>query len=138
MAVRTVQGITYAQPASVSNNNMIGTNGQDPSEQFLKLLVAQITNQDPDHPMNSTDMITQFAQIQSALGLNSLIQSSQTFQRVATAGTLLNQRVTVYDADRKLKLEGMVKGLDFSGTMPLVNVDGRMFPLEAVKTLGDI
>jgi flagellar basal-body rod modification protein FlgD len=117
---------------------MIGANGQDPSEQFLKLLVAQITNQDPDHPMDSTDMITQFAQIQSALGLNSLIQSSQNYQRVATAGTLLNQPVTVYDADRKLKFEGTVKGLDFSGTMPLVNVDGRMFPLEAVKTLGDI
>ena len=138
MAVRSVQGITYSPPTNVGQNNSIGWDGKDPSEQFLNLLVAQITNQDPDNPMDSTAMITQFAQIQSALGLHSMIQSSQTFQRVQTAGTLLNQKVRVHDTNHGLDITGTVLGVDFNGPMPRINVDGRLYPLDAVKTVGDI
>ncbi len=138
MAVRKVQGITYSSPNGVTKNNQVGIDGQDPSEQFIKLLVAQISNQDPDNPMNSTDMITQFAQIQSAVGLDSLIKSSQNFQRVSVAGALLNQRVTVQDKEKNVRLDGEVKGVDFSGPMPLINVDGTMYPLDAIVSVGSL
>ncbi len=138
MAVRSVQGITYIPSGGVSQNNSIGFDGKDPGEQFLKLLVAQITNQDPDKPMDSTAMITQFAQIQSAIGFNDMTKSSQTFQRVATAGTLMNQKVTLLDKSDNRMIEGQVSAVDFTGPMPLIKVDGKFYPLESVKTVGDM
>jgi len=137
VAVRKVQGITYVPPSSVTQNNQVGIDGGDPAEQFIKLLVAQVSNQDPDNPMNSTDMITQFAQVQSAVGLDSLIKSSQNFQRVSVAGALMNQNVTVYDKDTNTRFVGTVKGVDFAGTMPLVNVDGTLYPLSAIQGVGE-
>lgn len=138
MAVRSIQGITHIPQGGVSQNNSIGWDGKDPAEQFLKLLVAQITNQDPDHPMDSTDMITQFAQIQSALGLHNMTQASQTYQRVSTAASLMNQKVTLYDKERKLEVQGKVEAVDFTGAMPLIKVEGQFYPLDAVKTVGDV
>jgi flagellar hook assembly protein FlgD len=137
VAVRKVQGITFTPAGGVSQNNQIGPDGQDPSEQFIKLLVAQLTNQDPDKPMDATAMITQFAQVQSAVGLDSLIKSSQNFQRVSVAGALMGQKVTVYDKEAAMRLEGTVKGVDFSGTMPFINVDGVMYPLDAILGVGE-
>lgn len=138
MTVRSVQGITYVPSGGVTQNNSIGWDGKDPAEQFLKLLVAQITNQDPDNPMDSTAMITQFAQIQSALGLNDMTKSSQAFQRVATASGLMNQTVKLYDKEGKAEVEGKVTGLDFTGNMPLIKVNDRFYPLDTVKSVGDI
>jgi len=138
VAVRSVQAITYAPPPSAGSGNQIGLDGKDAMDQFLKLLVSEITNQDPDKPMDSTQMVTQYAQIQAALGMNWLSQSSQAYQRVATAGTLLNQKVMVFDPQMQRNIEGKVKGIDFSGPMPLVNVDGVNYPLDQVKTLGDL
>lgn len=138
MAVRSIQGITHVPQGGVSQNNSIGWDGKDPAEQFLKLLVAQITNQDPDNPMDSTDMITQFAQIQSALGLHNMTQASQNYQRVATAGSLMNQKVTLFDKGSNALVEGKVEAVDFTGAMPLIKVDGKFYPLDTVKTIGDL
>lgn len=136
MSVRSVQAITYDPPRK-AGQAAFSVEGQDSAQDFLKLLVAQITNQDPDRPLSATDMITQFAQVTGALNLNNLQQAAQVFQRVQTAGTLLNQRVVVYDAILRRDIEGVVKGIDFSESMPAINVDGVRYGLDAVRALGD-
>lgn len=136
MAVRSVQSISYSPAFKLGQKDGIGIDGEDPSDQFIKLLVSQITNQDPDKPLDSTAMITQFSQIQAALGLNTLVKSSQTYQRVQTAGTLLNKPVTVWDKEIKQQINGIVRSIDFSGPTPVLDVDGMKYDLDAVQAVG--
>ena len=52
----------------------LGQNGtaQDQSDRFLKLLVAQMSNQDPLNPMDSAQVTSQMAQISTVQGVQTL------------------------------------------------------------------
>ena len=48
------------------------TSAQDQSERFLKLLVAQLNNQDPMNPLDNAQMTSQIAQINTVSGIQQL------------------------------------------------------------------
>ena len=54
-----------------------GTSAQETSDRFLKLLVAQLQNQDPMNPMDNAAVTTQMAQIQTVTGVSTLNSSIQ-------------------------------------------------------------
>jgi flagellar basal-body rod modification protein FlgD len=58
------------------NTNGTSTNATtDPAamqDRFLKLLVAQLTNQDPMNPLDNAQMTSQMAQINTVTGLQNL------------------------------------------------------------------
>ena len=57
------------------------TSAQDQTDRFLKLLVAQLNNQDPMNPMDNAQMTSQIAQINTVSGiqqLNDTIKSMST------------------------------------------------------------
>jgi flagellar basal-body rod modification protein FlgD len=66
--------------ASVSNNGATGTtsgtaaltSAQAQTDRFLKLLVAQLNNQDPMNPMDNAQMTSQIAQINTVSGIQEL------------------------------------------------------------------
>lgn len=58
------------------------TSGQDDEQMFLQLLVAQIKNQDPTNPMDSTQFVAQLAQFSS---LEQLISLNTTVGDIGTA-----------------------------------------------------
>lgn len=62
MTVSSINSTTSAsaQTAAASTNALQGT-----SDEFLKLFMAQLQNQDPIDPQNSTDMVAQLAQFSS-------------------------------------------------------------------------
>ncbi|HTT10222.1 MAG TPA: flagellar hook assembly protein FlgD [Burkholderiaceae bacterium] len=68
MSVSTVNG-TSGTPATATSAL---PNAQDLSDTFLKLLVAQMNNQDPLNPMDNSEVTSQLAQINTVTGLNSL------------------------------------------------------------------
>ena len=69
-----VEGLNAgAPPGQVANPSMAAT-GKD---QFLKLLVAQISHQDPMNPLDDKDLVTQLAQF------TSVEQAIETNQRLA-------------------------------------------------------
>ncbi|MEH0166144.1 flagellar hook assembly protein FlgD [Roseateles microcysteis] len=47
-------------------------NAQDTQDRFLKLLVAQMQNQDPMNPMDNAQVTSQMAQIQTVSGISTL------------------------------------------------------------------
>jgi flagellar basal-body rod modification protein FlgD len=73
----------------------------DTQDRFLKLLVAQMQNQDPMNPMDNAQVTTQLAQIQTVTGvgtLNNSIQSlSSQFQQMQAlqSVSLVGRDVTV-------------------------------------------
>ena len=84
------------------------------SNQFITLMVAQIQNQDPTNPMDSTQFVEQYAtisQVQSLENMTKLQQSSLVLAdnlQMLTAASLVGQNVTVH-AD-SLQLDGAVSG----------------------------
>ena len=51
------------------------TSAQDQTDRFLKLLVAQLNNQDPMNPMDNAQMTSQIAQINTVSGIQQLNDS---------------------------------------------------------------
>jgi flagellar basal-body rod modification protein FlgD len=86
------------------------------NQTFLKLLVAQLNNQDPSNPMDSTQMTSQLAQISTVSGistLNSTVQSLVTqFQQLETmqASQLAGKQVLVAGDALTLPSGGSVTG----------------------------
>ncbi len=62
---------------TASSNTVASKNAQDTQDRFLKLLVAQMNNQDPLNPMDNAQVTSQMAQIQQVTGLSTLNTSIQ-------------------------------------------------------------
>jgi flagellar basal-body rod modification protein FlgD len=65
---------TATSTGSANANSMDPTESQD---RFLKLLVAQLNNQDPMNPMDNAQMTTQLAQINTVSGIQELNKTVQ-------------------------------------------------------------
>ena len=67
----------FQMPAGASattgtSSSATGTSSQNLSDTFLKLLVAQMNNQDPLNPVDNSQITSQMAQISTVTGINSL------------------------------------------------------------------
>src|SRR5919197_4700569 len=69
---------------------------------FLKLLMAQLQNQDPLKPMDDSQMIAQMAQfsaLESTQNLTNVIQQSSNMQTVIQAGALIGKYIQAQEPD---------------------------------------
>jgi flagellar basal-body rod modification protein FlgD len=88
-----VNPITGQASSPASNNAAAGTSlSKPPTEQmFLNLLVAQMKNQDPLNPTDSTQFVSQlaqFSQLEQVIGIRQDIESYAAQQAAAaTSGT---------------------------------------------------
>ena len=86
----SITGIGPTQfPASTSTSS--ATNGVLGQDDFLKLLVSQLQNQDPMNPMDGTQFASQLAQftsVEQLANINTSLQSS------ISANQLLNQSIS--------------------------------------------
>ncbi len=69
---------TAAQAAASSTTTTTSTkNAAGSEDRFLKLLVAQLSNQDPMNPMDNAQMTSQMAQISTVTGVQQVNQAIQ-------------------------------------------------------------
>ena len=68
---------TSATPGSSSTVSGATADGTATSDRFLKLLVAQMQNQDPLNPMDNAQVTSQMAQINTVTGIDNLNTSVQ-------------------------------------------------------------
>lgn len=136
-----VQSITYNPPAAMGASSWQNVDPQAQEIDFLKLLITEVSNQTPDSPMDSTAMITQYSQMEASIGLMKLNASSRVYQNAAIASGLMNQMVQVSTPSTVQGkagdvVSGKVEGVDFSGDMPTLKIDGRSYPLASVIHVG--
>jgi len=119
-----------SEEASVFSRNPIKTLGQ---EDFLNLLVAQLTHQDPMNPKQDTEFIAQMAQF-SALEQSKAMQADMALVR---AGELLGKRATVeHEIDGyHLRETGVVTQLATDDDIPKIQINGRFFSLDQIRTV---
>ena len=71
---------------SSGSSSSAATTAEAAQDRFLKLLVAQLNNQDPMNPMDNAEMTTQMAQINTVTGIQ---QVNETLKSMAAQFTAL-------------------------------------------------
>jgi len=104
---------------------------------FVRLLVAQMKNQDMMNPMSDTDFIAQMAQFSALEAMNTLSETNNT----AYAASLIGKKITAasIDKDGKLqKAEGNVTAVTLFENTPLVYIGDKSFELSQIMIIGDL
>ena len=108
-------------------------------QDFLQLLVTQMTSQDPLNPTKSQDLLSQMTQF-STLNANTMLQSQmaqmQELNQFSEAGNLLGKQVTLQLNDTTTGT-GIVSGIDTSGDTPQLIVDGQPYSLAQVISVSN-
>ena len=104
-------------------------------DDFLKLLITQLSNQDPTSPMEDTQFISQMAQFSS---LEQMTNMSTSFAKMAdylnsqeAAGTL-GKTVELNLGDATV--QGVVEGAT-RGENPQIMVNGMYYSMEKIKAI---
>jgi flagellar basal-body rod modification protein FlgD len=124
---------TGTAPTSTTGNSKLG------KQDFLKLLMAQLQNQDPMKPMDDTQMIAQMAQfsaLEATQSLQATMQATNNMQTVAQAGALIGRYVQSNQADGTSIL-GAVTGVNFTTTdgvtSPTLVVNGKDVDYSSIR-----
>ena len=106
-------------------------------QDFTKMLVAELKNQDPMEPMKNSDMLQQISQIRAIASndqLSTTLQSVLLGQNVATAGNLIGRSVTGLDGNGN-RLTGKVSSVSISGGSAVLNVGSSTIDLKNVTQI---
>ena len=103
-------------------------------EVFLKLLVTQLTHQDPSSPMDTNEMISQTTQLAMMEQLTTLADNGAeafalNMRQAATA--LIGQEARYKDAEGT-SIVGIVTKVSFDGPVPQVTIGDKTVPLDAI------
>ncbi|MBQ1949532.1 MAG: flagellar hook assembly protein FlgD [Treponema sp.] len=146
MEMNTVNStLTSSEKFAIENevnnfNKTLNVSGRTPSQQlgkddFLKLLITQLTNQDPTSPMEDTQFISQMAQFSS---LEQMTNMNESFNKMASminagqAASTLGKTVELDVGDTTT--QGVVEATSF-GANPQVMVNGMYYDLNKIKAV---
>jgi len=121
-------------------NKTLAVDGRQPSHElgkddFLKILIAQMTNQDPTSPLENTEFIAQMAQFST---LEQMTNMSNSFEKLASlmntteAQSTLGRTVEIDLGDTTTK--GVVEATT-RGAHPQVKVNGMYYDMDKVLSV---
>ncbi len=114
------------------------------STDFLKLIAAQLQNQDMTNPMSNSEMMEQLSQMSSIQTMNDLQTAITNMNDIAVtnySASLVGKEVTVAveDSNGKLQtIEGTVTGSGLYSGETVVFVDGKAYSLSQIMAIGKI
>ena len=106
----------------------VGGGQQLGQQEFLKLLVTQLTNQDPLSPQDQSQFLAQLAQFSTVEGVNNL-QSSQTHLQAAQLLGKTISAVTVLGGVQQ-NVSGKVSSVRWASDGVHLTVDGAKSPVD--------
>jgi len=104
---------------------------------FLKLLTAQLSAQDPMEPMKDTEFISQMANFTSLQNSQSLLESFKSFssqQSLVSAPAYLGKYVTVKDPTLG-PVSGLVESVSLVNGKPSLMINGKPFDISLVTDI---
>lgn len=104
---------------------------------FLKLLVAQLSAQDPLNPVSNTDFAAQMAQfstLQSTQAMQTDLSAVQAGLALLEAGSFLGKTVNVQDSNGQA-VSGTVTAVQYQGGAPTITVNGQSYDISQVTSV---
>jgi len=126
-------GQTPSQPTTSSAGL-----GQLDGEAFLNLLVAQMRYQDPMSPTDATTMLqqtSQFTQVETLQQVSQMQQQLLGMTQASMASDLVGKEVFADTDDGELS--GVVDGVRFSGSGPMLAIGAQEVPLSQITSIHD-
>lgn len=120
---------TVNQPAQTAKASAVDYDA------FLKLLVAELKNQDPTKPMESTEYIAQlasFSSVEQTIQTNEKLDKLLSASFITNAGSLIGRTVTSSDGSVSGKVD-QVKVSDGVGIAVLTN--GEQLSIDSTVTV---
>jgi len=138
-----IPGITAADsphsPTTLPQGDALG------KDAFMKLLVSQISNQDPLAPSDNQAFIAQLAEFSSLeqmqelndniIGLALLQQGNALMDQLTNSGALIGQSVSYVDPNTQEVMTGTVSSVKIEDGLAVLNVGGKDVPLANVTEI---
>jgi len=128
MIIQTLENNSSASSSLTSSTSL-------DKDMFFKLLVVELTNQDPVEPMSNRDFITQLAQFSSLeqlnnlnLGLSSIFQAQMLYQ----GSQLLGYEVEGFDLLTGEQVRGEVKEVCWKEGTCYLKIEEKYIPLSSI------
>lgn len=103
--------------AQQASGNQLG------EQQFLKLLVTQLTNQDPLQPQDQSQFLAQLAQFSTVEGVNNMAGSQAKVQAAGLLGKTVDATVVANNVTSTLS--GQVTAVRYDSTGVHLEVNGK-------------
>lgn len=133
----TVNAVSSATATSPTDGTSALTSQTLSQADFLKLLVAQMSSQDPLNPQSNTDFAAQMAQfsaLQTSQATQTSIATLGANQQVQQATGLIGSTVTVQNTDGSTA-SGIVTGVQINSGTPSILVGGTGYSLSQVVSI---
>jgi flagellar basal-body rod modification protein FlgD len=134
-------GLTFDMQVTATNNALGASANQSilPTKEltqrdFLKLLVVQMTTQDPLKPIENQDMLAQlvqFSTLEQSTGLQLQLARMHDSQEFLQANSLIGREVSL-QVNANTITQGVVSGVDMLEGIPKLIVNGEVFSLKQV------
>jgi flagellar basal-body rod modification protein FlgD len=139
-----------ASPVGVSNGSYYYNNSSTKKtgsnnmgrDEFLKILVTQISHQDPTQPLQDKEFIAQMAQFTSVEQMSAMANEMKLMrQSIGWASSLIGKSInwTLVDSETQQPVvkTGKVEAINIKDGNQYVNVDGQNVPLEQISKIWD-
>jgi flagellar basal-body rod modification protein FlgD len=131
--VRTrIEVESYNKSLQAGSRRVDGTLGKD---DFLKLLVTQLENQDPTSPLDDKEFIsqmTQFSTLEQMTQMNTTLSNLIVNNKINLSYTLLGKWVEVLDPMTGEAKSGTVSEVTFGNGAPSISFDGLTYSIDDV------
>lgn len=106
-------------------------------EQFLKLMIAELQNQDPMNPMDNAQMIQQISEIRSIASsdkLTNTLEAVQLGQALASASSLIGRQITGV-SEKNSEVNGKVERVSVVDGVPKLHVGADTIKLSNIRDI---
>ncbi len=120
--------------ASTTSSPTRNTTSELGKDEFLKILIAQMQNQDPTSPMDNSQFISQMAQFSALEQMQQLNTTFQYNQAYSLIGKTVSATVTGSDG-KTSTVSGIVSGVTTYNDVPYLYINGNLLSLDADITV---
>jgi len=138
MPVSSINNSTATNTQNIADAVNSATSQTLSEQDFLNLLVTQMTSQDPLNPMTNQDMLSQmvqFSTLQGNTAMQSTLAGMQSGQAFSAANSMIGQQVNLLTDSNGDTIQGTVSGVDLSSGSPQIVVNGKSYDLNQVLTV---
>lgn len=134
MPIGAVPTAIATGPTSSASPTSLAANQLD-KDAFLRLMVAQLRNQDPMNPTDSSEFLAQTAQFTSLEKLDAVAAQGQqalAAQLAFGASSLVGRSITFLGDDGLTEGTGTVDSVRFTAAGPVLKIADRDVPISSV------
>ncbi|QTX31662.1 flagellar hook assembly protein FlgD [Aminithiophilus ramosus] len=132
-----INSISAAASTSTSTSTTSEATKELGKDDFLQLLITQLTHQDPTDPVSNEDFIAQMAQFSSLEQLTNISSGIENLTQMQMTGAVsfIGKTVTAYDSTSATNVSAVVNAVYFNDGEIILETDSGYLYMEDVLSV---